>query len=182
MNAASSSVGTAAFQIIRAHGGVSIAMTHSSEKVAGLKEAGADCVIISDDEDVVARIMEITAGRGFDIALDAVAGEAGVTLANAAGFEATMVVYGLLSGVPSAMPFYPMVNKGLRVTGFHLSWLMLDHPDRRKTAVEHLNTGLLSGTYTPHIDRTFAFEDVAKAYAYMASNDQLGKIIVEIAT
>ena len=128
LNAASSSVGTAAFQIVHAHGGTSIATTRTSAKVAGLKDAGADHVIVTDDEDVVARVMEITGGRGFDIALDAVGGAAGETLANAAGFEATMVVYGLLSGVPSAAPFYPMVCKGLRVTGFHLAWLMLDHP------------------------------------------------------
>ena len=181
LNAASSSVGTAAFQIIAAHGGVSIATTRSADKAQGLKDAGADHVIVTEDEDVVARIMEITEGRGFDIALDAVAGEAGEVLANAAGFEATMVVYGLLSGTPSMTPFYPMVSKGLRVTGFHLAWLMLDHPERRKIAVEHLNEGLAAGTYKPVIDQTFSFEDLADAYRHMASNQQLGKIVVEIA-
>ncbi|MEM1155873.1 MAG: zinc-binding dehydrogenase, partial [Pseudomonadota bacterium] len=110
LNAASSSVGTAAFQIIRAHGGTSIAATLTAEKVDGLKAAGADHVIVTDQEDLVARVMDITDGHGFDIALDAVQGGAGETLANAAGFEATMVAYGLLSGTPSATPFYPMVS------------------------------------------------------------------------
>ena len=181
LNAASSSVGTAAFQIIRAHGGVSIAVTRTSEKVDGLKAAGADHVIVTEDEDLVARIMEITDGRGFDIALDAVQGEAGETLANAAGFEATMVAYGLLSGAPSATPFYPMVAKGLRVTGFHLAWSMLDHPDRRAVAVEHLHAKLAEGTYKPVIDKVFPFEDVQDAYRRMASNAHLGKIVVEVA-
>lgn len=180
MNAASSSVGTAAFQIINAHGGTSIATTRTAEKVQGLREAGADHVVVTDHEDLIARIMEITDGRGFDIALDAVAGEAGETLANAAGFEATMVVYGLLSGTPSMTPFYPMVSKGLRVTGFHLAWLMLDHPERRKIAVDHLNEGLSAGIYKPVIDQTFGFEELEDAYRYMASNAQLGKIVVEI--
>ena len=181
LNAASSSVGTACFQIIAAHGGTSIALTRSQTKVAGLKEAGADHVIVTQEMDVVARIMEITEGKGYDIALDAVAGAEGETLAQAAGFEARIVIYGLLSGTPSVTPFYPMVHKGASVTGFHLSWHLLDWPERRRIAVEHLNHGLLSGAYRPLIDRSFPFERVADAYRHLASNTQLGKIIVEFA-
>ncbi|MFQ6552671.1 zinc-dependent alcohol dehydrogenase family protein [Aestuariibius insulae] len=181
LNAASSSVGTAAFQIIRAHGGTSIATTRTRDKVEGLKAAGADHVIVTEEEDVLARVMEITANRGFDIALDAVQGEAGETLANAAGFEATMVAYGLLSGAPSMTPFYPMVAKGLRVTGFHVAWSMLDHPKRRAVAVEHLNARLADGTYKPVIDKVFPFEEIQDAYRHMASNAHLGKIVVEVA-
>lgn len=181
MNAASSSVGTAAFQIVHAHEGVAIATTRAAEKVQRLKDAGADHVIVTGDEDVVARIMEITGGRSFDIALDAVAGRDGEVLAKAAGFEASLVVYGLLSAVPSAMPLYPMVSKGPRATGFYLSWLMLDHPERRAVAAEHLNAGLAAGTYRPLIDSVFPFEKPREAYAHMASNAQIGKIVVEVA-
>lgn len=182
VNAASSSVGTAAFQIIQEHGGTSIALTRDQKKVPGLKEAGADHVIVTSEEDIVERILDLTDGRGFDIALDAIAGEAGETLANACAVEATMVVYGLLSGAPSTSPFYPMVTKGLEIKGFHLSWHLLDWPDRRSTAVTHLNRGLANGSYKPLINRVFAFDDVQDAYRYMASNDQIGKIVVEIDT
>ena len=180
INAASSSVGTAAFQIIREHGGTSIALTRDAGKVIGLKEAGADHVIVTSNEDIVQRILELTNGRGFDIALDAIAGQAGESLADASAFEATLVVYGFLSGAPSATPFYPMVTKGLTVKGFHLSWHLLDWPERRKVAVEHLNAGLVAGAYKPLIDRVFAFDDVQDAYRHMASNTQLGKIVVEM--
>lgn len=181
INAASSSVGIAALQIVRAHGGLSVATTRTADKVQGLRDAGADHVIVTTAEDPVDRIMAITEGRGFDIALDAVGGKDAETLAKAAGFEATMVVYGLLGGAPAMLPFYPMVSKGLRVTGFHLAWLMLDHPERRKAAVAHLNDGQASGSYKPSIDRTFTFDTLKEAYAHMDSNTQLGKIVVEIA-
>ena len=180
INAASSSVGTAAFQIIREHGGISIALTRDAGKVSGLKEAGANHVIVTSGEDMVERILDLTDGRGFDIALDAIAGEAGETLANAGAFEAKLIVYGLLSGAPSITPFYPMVTKGLEVKGFHLSWHLLDLPERRKAAVDHLNRGLETGAYRPLIDRVFTFSDVQDAYRHMASNTQLGKIVVEI--
>ena len=180
LNASSSSVGTAAFQIIRAHGGISIATTRDSTKVIGLKDAGADHVIVTTQEDLTARVLEITAGKGFDIACDAVGGKDGDALANAAGFEATLVVYGGLSGESAPVPFYPMVASGLIVKGFHLAWLLLDHPERRKIAVEHLNEGLVNGIYSPRIDKVFTFSELADAYRHMASNTQLGKIVVEM--
>jgi NADPH:quinone reductase-like Zn-dependent oxidoreductase len=180
INAASSSVGTAAFQIIRAHGGTSIATTRDPGKIIGLKEAGADHVIVTTQEELTARILEITGGKGFDIACDAVGGKDGDALANAAGFEATLVVYGGLSGESAPVPFYPMVSCGLIVKGFHLAWLMLDHPERRRIAVDHLNEGLANDTYNPRIDKVFFFSELADAYRHMASNAQLGKIVVEM--
>ncbi|ABD55539.1 zinc-dependent alcohol dehydrogenase family protein [Jannaschia sp. CCS1] len=170
MNAASSSVGTAAFQIIKAHGGVSIATTRTHDKVAALKAAGADHVIVTEAENVVARVMEITQGHGFDIACDAVMGADGATLANAAAVGATFVIYGLLSGEISPMPFGPMLSHGLNVVGFHLVWLLLDVPERRNAAVDHLTAGLARGDYAPVIDKVFPFDQVADAYRHMASN------------
>ena len=179
LNASSSSVGTVAFQIVRAHGGTSIALTRTAEKVTRLRDAGADHVIVTESEDQVQRVLELSEGRGFDIALDAVAGEPGTTLANAAALEATMVVYGLLAGGPGHLPVVPMAVRGLHITGFHITWSLLSHPERRAAAVKHLSEGFASGAYKPIIDTTFGFDELSKAYQHMASNDQLGKIVVE---
>lgn len=180
MNAASSSVGTAAFQIVRAHGGRTIATTRDPAKKTGLEQAGADYVIVTTEEDLTARIIEITEGNGFDIACDAVGGTDADALANAAGTDATLVVYGLLSGETALVPFYPLIARGLTLKGFHVAWLMLDHPTKRKIAVDHLNEGLANGTYRPQIDKVFEFRNLEDAYRYMASNSQLGKIVVEM--
>ena len=182
VNAASSSLGTAAFQIVRAHGGISIATTRDVSKASGLKEAGADHVIVTGAENVSERIMDLTDGKGFDIACDAVGGVEGDALAQAAGLGSTMVVYGRLAGDPAPVPFVPMLGRGLTLSGFHLSWSMLDHPERRKAAVAHLNAGLASGVYAPKIDSTFGLDAVADAYRHMASNTQLGKIILEFSS
>ena len=74
ITAASSSVGYSALQVVRAAGGVSIATTRKPEKAEMLRQAGADHVIVSGKEDLAARVMEITEGRGADLIFDAVAG------------------------------------------------------------------------------------------------------------
>lgn len=178
ITAASSSVGTAALQVVRQHQGISIATTRTAEKRDRLLAAGADHVIVTEGENLVDRVLEITDGKGFDIACDAVNGPMLQTLATCAAKEATIVEMGLLSGALPELPFTEMIQKGLIITAFHLSWQMLHIPDRRKSASEYLRKHLASGAFQPLIDRAFRFSDVREAYSYLAQNQQLGKVIV----
>ena len=56
ITAASSSVGLAAIQIVKAQGGISIATTRTSAKKDQLIALGADHVIVTEEEDLVARV------------------------------------------------------------------------------------------------------------------------------
>ena len=181
ITAASSSVGLPAIQIARAHGAKVIATSRGSAKKAALLAAGADHVIVTGEENFTARVNEITDGRGFDIAFDAVAGPFLETLAAAAAIEATIVEYGALAMAPTPFPLFPAIGKGLRVCGFHLVYNLFDHADRTQRALAHLSEKLADGTYTPVIDRVFALDQVAAAYQHMAAGDQIGKIIVKCA-
>jgi NADPH:quinone reductase-like Zn-dependent oxidoreductase len=84
LTAASSSVGLAAIEIVKAENGVSIAATRTSRKKAQLLAAGADHVIATGEEDLAARVHEITAGKGARIIFDPIAGSGVETLAAAA--------------------------------------------------------------------------------------------------
>lgn len=64
ITAASSSVGLAAIQIVKAQGGVSIATTRTSAKKEKLIALGANHVIATEEEDLVARVQSITGGKG----------------------------------------------------------------------------------------------------------------------
>ena len=63
ITAASSSVGLAAIQLVKADGGVPIAVTRGRRKVEALKRHGASHVIVSDEQDVAQAVREITDGR-----------------------------------------------------------------------------------------------------------------------
>lgn len=62
--AASSSVGIAAIQIVKESGGVSIATTRTSRKRQELINLGANHVIATEEENLPARVKELTNGRG----------------------------------------------------------------------------------------------------------------------
>ena len=83
ITAASSSVGLAAIQIVKAEGGTSIAATRTAGKKAKLLELGADHVVVTDEENLVARVTEITGGKGARIVFDPIGGDAVNALAQA---------------------------------------------------------------------------------------------------
>lgn len=64
----------AAIEIANAEGPISIATTRKSNKKAELLSVGADHVIATEEEDLVNRVKEITAGKGARLIFDAVAG------------------------------------------------------------------------------------------------------------
>jgi NADPH:quinone reductase-like Zn-dependent oxidoreductase len=72
--AASSSVGLAAIQIVKAEGATAIAATRTSAKRAELLALGADRVVATGEEDYVARVGEITGGKGVRLTFDPVGG------------------------------------------------------------------------------------------------------------
>ncbi|MEM7542317.1 MAG: zinc-dependent alcohol dehydrogenase family protein [Pseudomonadota bacterium] len=181
ISAASSSVGIPAIQIAKAHGATVIATSRGRSKFEQLKNAGADHLIATAEEDFAARTMEITDGRGFDIAFDPVAGSFLETLAGGAGTEASIVEYGALSLAETPFPLFPAIGKGLKVCGFHLVYNLFAHPDRTARALDHLMAGFSAGTYQPIIDEVFPLAETADAYRRMESGQQIGKIIVACA-
>ena len=179
ITAASSSVGYSAIQVVRAAGGVSIAATRKQEKAKMLLQGGADHVIVTEKEDLAARVMEITEGRGADLVFDSVAGPSMETLAAAAAREATIFVYGLLSMQPTPFPLMTALQKGLSIRGFTL-FEIVSVPERMERARKYIFDGMASGALWPVIDRIFPLEGIVEAHRYMESNRQNGKIVVTV--
>ncbi|MDF5731138.1 MAG: zinc-dependent alcohol dehydrogenase family protein [Rhizonema sp. PD38] len=180
ITAASSSVGYSAIQIAKAAGAIAIATTRGSAKKQILLDKGADYVIVTNEEDLVSRVMEITKGKGVNLIFDAVAGAFLETLANAAAPGATIYVYGALSpdGV-TPFPLFAALQKGLKVQGYTL-FEITNNPVKLEHAKQYIYNGLESGKLVPIIDRTFTLNQIVEAHRYMESNQQNGKIIVTV--
>lgn len=173
--AASSSVGLAAIQIVKAEGGVAIAATRTSAKKQRLLELGADHVIATQEEDLPARVGEITGGKLARIVFDPVGGEYTSVLAQATQEEGTIYLYGMLSGQPTA---YPMTGfgKGVAVRGYTLAQMF--QPERMEEMKRYIYERLENGMFKPEVAKTFAFSETVEAYRYLESNQQVGKVVI----
>jgi NADPH:quinone reductase-like Zn-dependent oxidoreductase len=179
ITAASSSVGLAAIQIVKAAGGVAIATTRGADKKAFLLEAKADQVIVTDEEDLVERGMSLTAGKGVRIVFDPVAGPLLEQLAAVTAPGGIIFEYGALAPHPTPFPLFPALAKGLTVRGYTL-FEIVKNPETLNRGKEYIYKGLESGSLKPIIDRTFALADIVEAHRYMTSNQQKGKIVVTV--
>jgi NADPH:quinone reductase-like Zn-dependent oxidoreductase len=180
ITAASSSVGYAAIQIAKAAGAIAIATTRGSAKKQMLLDKGADHVIVTNDEDLVSRVMDITNGHGVDLIFDAVAGALLETLANAAAPGATIFVYGALSPDDvTPFPLFTALQKGLKIQGYTL-FEITTNAVKLEHAKQYIYNGLESGKLVPILDRIFPLAQIVEAHQYMESNQQNGKIVVTV--
>jgi NADPH:quinone reductase-like Zn-dependent oxidoreductase len=179
ITAASSSVGLAAIEIAKTEGAISIATTRTSQKKAQLLSLGADHVIATEDEDLVARVNEITAGKGARIVFDPIAGKGLETLALAAAPSGTIFEYGALAMEPTPYPLFTALAKHLTIKGYTLREIFTDL-DAFSKAKKYIFDHITAGDFKPRIDKTFPFAQIVEAHRYMESNAQIGKIVVTV--
>lgn len=177
--AASSSVGLAAIQIARAQRATAIAVTRTSAKRDELLLLGAHYVIASEEEELVQRVQEITAGAGARITFDPVAGPIVEKLAEAAARQGIIFEYGGLSMQPTPFPLVLALRKGLTIRGYTLHEITGDGNLLAK-AKQYVYERLADGRFEPKIAKVFPFEHTVEAYKYLESNAQVGKVVISL--
>lgn len=177
--AASSSVGLAAIQIARDAGATAVAVTRTAAKREELEALGAHHVIVTEEEDYVARVNDITGGKGIRITFDPVGGPFIEKLAAGAAPGGTIFIYGLLSGQPTPFPFAQALGKGLKVQGYTLGEITLN-PGILARAMEYVYERLADERFNPKIAKVFPFAQTVDAYRYLESSQQVGKVVISV--
>jgi NADPH:quinone reductase-like Zn-dependent oxidoreductase len=177
--AASSSVGIAATEIVKAEGAISIATTRKSNKKAELLALGADHAIATEEEDMVARVKEITGGKGARVIFDPVAGPLLDRLAEAAAIGGIVFEYGWLSGQPTPFPLLTALGKGLNVRGYSMMEITRNL-EKLPAAKKYVYDRLADGRFRPKVAKIFPFAQTIEAYKYLESNAQVGKVVITV--
>jgi NADPH:quinone reductase-like Zn-dependent oxidoreductase len=190
ITAGTSTTGLAAIAIARKIGAKVIATTRTSKKRDVLIQAGADDVIATEEEDLVARVMEITNGIGADVVYDAVAGALSEQLVQATKIRGHWIVYGLLD--MENLGLFPWLPMAIRSTQFHGFYKVFDFTGNRSLgllgneealsrAKQFIAGGLRDGSLPVTIGRQFqGIESLPEAMRVMASNQTAGKIVVTL--
>ena len=177
MTAASSSTGIAAIQVVKAQGGISIATTRSPDKAQALLDNGADHVIVGGQEDLAARVMEITGGAGARVVYDPIAGESLAEVVPAAAKGGLILEYGVLSDRPTVIPMMEAFLKYLTIKVYDVHQVLED-PELLASGLNYVFDGLSSGKLKPVVSKIFPLDGIAEAHEYMEAGTQIGKIVV----
>ncbi|WP_206957828.1 zinc-dependent alcohol dehydrogenase family protein [Trinickia acidisoli] len=179
ISAASSSVGIAAIQVARSVGATVIATSRTSAKAQPLRDAGAHHVIATSEEDLAARVKEITNGKGARVVFDPIGGPAVAQLAQCMSFGGILLEYGALSTDEGTFPQFALLGKSLTFKGY-LYIEITSNDALLARAKAFISEGLESGALAPLISRTFQFDQIREATRFLESNEQIGKIVVTV--
>jgi NADPH2:quinone reductase len=180
ITAGSSGVGTAAIQIARQLGANPIiATSRSPSKSAALRELGATEVIDPGSAGWVDKMIAATAKRGIDVIIDNVGGPMLADNIRALAIKGRLVSVGRNAGQVGDCNLDEVARKRVSIIGVTFRTRSFEESmvcGERFAAdlLEAFSTGALK----PVLDRTFPFERIADAHAYMLSDAQIGKIVV----
>jgi len=181
VHAGASGVGTAAIQLARAVG-ARVAVTCSTSKVDACRELGADLVVDYTTEDFVAAVRGATGGSGADVVLDVIGGDYVARNIRAAAVGGRIIQVGVMGGGAAEVPIGELLSKRVALTGT----VLRGRPVEEKIAVTRRCAHDLlplfdAGTVRPVIDREMSLWDVAAAHEYVATNANVGKVLLTVA-
>jgi NADPH:quinone reductase-like Zn-dependent oxidoreductase len=177
VTAASSSVGLGAIQVARSLDATAIALTRTKAKKDQLLKAGADHVVVTDDEDLSAGILRITHSKGASVVFDPVGGTNFVKLIDAMAPAGTLWVYGSLSEEVTPLPMLAVLSKQIVIRGYNTSGITTT-PNRQAEAVRFVYEGITSGKLKVTVAQIFPFDQIVEAHRALEGNKHVGKIVV----
>ncbi|MCG8504916.1 MAG: zinc-dependent alcohol dehydrogenase family protein [Sphingomonadales bacterium] len=180
VTAASSSAGMGATQLAGLAGAKVIGTTRTSANAGFIRETGAHEVIATEEEDVSARILEITDGKGVRVVYDPVGGKLTAHYADAFGQDAIVFLYGDMSREPTVVPIAEAIRKNAVIRP-HSVYNFVDKPMLRERGIKFVYDALDAGLIKPLIDKVFPLDRFREAFEYqVAAKGRRGKIVIKI--
>jgi NADPH:quinone reductase-like Zn-dependent oxidoreductase len=170
--AAVSSVGKLVLQLAQQYRFKTINVIRRREQETIIRNLGGNEVICTADEDLRARLQELTAGKGVERAIDCVAGELGAEIARNLAPAGTMLVYGALSShrqtdpAKFTMPLFAprLIYSTATVRGWWLPrWVPSQPLAEVRAATSDLLTRLSNGALMAPATVRYSFKDFEEA-------------------
>lgn len=178
VHAAAGGVGLLLCQWLRHVGATVIGTVSTPEKAELAKRAGADHVLFYKNEDIAARVRELTGGDGVRVSFDGVGMATWETSLASVGRRGMIVSYGNASGPVTGVALGMLAQHGsLFVTRPGMFDYYRD-PAEREAGADYVFDMFRQGVITPNIGQTYALEDVAQAHRDLEAGKTSGATIL----
>ncbi|HKP62718.1 MAG TPA: quinone oxidoreductase [Polyangiales bacterium] len=178
VHAAAGGVGLLLVQIAKRAGARVIGTVSTPQKAELAKQAGADSVILYDQQDFEAESCELTGGRGVDVVYDSVGKTTFDKSLRSLRPRGMLVLYGQSSGAVAPVDPQTLAAKG----SLFLTRPTLGHytasRDELLSRAKDLFGWIERGELEVRVGRTFALADAAKAHRALESRETTGKVLL----
>jgi NADPH:quinone reductase len=178
VHAAAGGVGTAAVQLGKAAGARVIGTAGGAAKCDVVRGLGADEVIDYASEDVIARVKELTGGRGADVIYDPVGGDIFDVSRKVVAFEGRILVIGFAGGRFADAPTNHALVKNYSVVGVHWGLYRRMQPERIPRWQAELDALWRDRKIDPLVGAEFALTDAPAALRALGSRGTTGKVVL----
>lgn len=176
-SAANSAVGGYLIQLAKAQGLNVVNVVRRESAIAGLKEMGADIVLV-DGPDLAKEVKKAT-GAKMRLAIDAVAGSTAGRLADTLEKGGTLVNYGGMSNEDSAIGAAALIFNDITVRGFWLvTWMNSADKATRQGLYADLAMQIAKGGLHAPIDKHFTLDEITEAARYSWAGERSGKVMI----
>lgn len=179
VHGASGGMGMAAVQMGKHLGARVIATGSDPAKLAAVKEAGADEVIVIGGG-FRERVKELTRGLGADVIYDPVGGDVFDESTRCIAWGGRLLVIGFTSGRIASISTNIALIKGFSVVGVRAGESGRRNPAQGRENEQAIDQIAHSGVMTPYVGARFPFEQSLAALAALRDRRFAGKIVVEI--
>lgn len=178
-HAAAGGVGLLAVQWLKSIGATVIGTAGSPEKAELARAHGCDHVILYREEDVAARVREITGGKGVPVVFDSVGKDTFMASLDSLQPRGLLVSFGNASGPVTGVDLGILAAKGsLYVTRPSLTTYYETAEERERYSAQIFDK-ILKGELQVKIDQSFRLDDIAEAHRTLAARKTTGCTIIE---
>ena len=177
-HAAAGGVGLMACQWAHALGATVIGTVGTPEKAALAQAHGCTHTILYREEDFVARVMELTDGKGVPVVYDGVGKDTFMKSLDCLSMRGMMVSFGNASGPVESFDPAILAGKGsLYVTRPTLMSYTATHEDF-KTSANRVIEMILEGNLKIHVNQTYPLKEAAEAHRALEARETTGSTVL----
>ncbi len=176
---ASGGTGLTAVEIGKAMGATVIAGASSADKLEVAKAHGADHGINYGDEDLKARIADLTKGEGVDVVFDPVGGELFDPALSSLGWGGRYLIFGFVGGIPK-IPANRLLVKHRSAMGCSLRYFTDKAPEKLAISMAELFAMYAAGKIKPLVSATYPLEQAVEAMELLRQRKATGRVVVTV--
>jgi putative PIG3 family NAD(P)H quinone oxidoreductase len=182
IHAGGSGVGTAAIQLAREAGAISIVTAGSKGKLDACRKLGAAVTVNYKEGPFTPKVMDATEGRGVNLILDFIGAPYWEENVESLAEDGRIILIGSLGGTRvEQLDLRPVMKKRLQVTGTSLRSRSLNYKIRlTQEFSEFALPRFIDGRLKPVIHQILPWEEVKEAHQVMEGNKNIGKIVLKL--
>jgi NADPH2:quinone reductase len=178
VHGAAGGVGTACLQVAKGYGARTIAVVSTQEKADFVTALGADEAVLVDG--FLARVKELTDGRGVDVVVDVVGGDLMTDSLRALGPLGRLLVVGFTAGEIPTVRVNRLLLNNVDVRGVGWGAYAMARPGFMRAQWDELLPMMASGVVDPPVGTTYPLEQVGRALRDLEARTVRGKTVLTL--